>query len=190
MGKSGDRPSTVGGSPWTPCWIVANSAVLSEAELAPFSNRFHGAVSGQSIPYNAVPARAYRLSGAFDPGFRRLSSAAPQPLGYRCCVSGLWRHCHRLVRRTGVGNAGRAQKPLRQRRRREWLNIFVNDPVTVRVEPVVGGSASTGLEDVVARLARLKRLADTGTITPDEHVVLRRSVLDAINEWRSGEYLP
>jgi len=60
------------------------------------------------------------------------------------------------------------------------LNLFVNDPKTVRVEPQTNAPASTTPPvDPAERLAQLKRLFDAGAISAEEHTTLRRSVLDA-----------
>lgn len=61
------------------------------------------------------------------------------------------------------------------------LNLFVNDPQLVRVEPQTNAPASTTpLVDPVERRAQLKRLFDAGAISPEEHASLRKSMLDTL----------
>ncbi len=64
------------------------------------------------------------------------------------------------------------------------LNIFVNDPVTVRVEPSALSPTEPApvvdTDELVARLARLKRLAEQGAISNEEHSALRKSILAAL----------
>jgi len=60
------------------------------------------------------------------------------------------------------------------------LNIFVNDPVPVRIEPVALGPGQVELNGVSQRLARLHQLADRGDISAEEHAALRQAILKAI----------
>ena len=56
------------------------------------------------------------------------------------------------------------------------LNIFANDPVTVRVE---GASLTTATDaDITDRLLRLKLLREDGVINDDEYARLRKPLLD------------
>ncbi len=55
------------------------------------------------------------------------------------------------------------------------LNIFANDPITVRVE---GASLATAADaDITNRLLRLKTLRDDGAINDDEYARLSRPIL-------------
>jgi len=64
------------------------------------------------------------------------------------------------------------------------LNLFANDPVTLKLEPAprqptaAGTLSPAGILDPLARLDQLKRLHTSGTITDEEHAVLRKTVLD------------
>lgn len=58
------------------------------------------------------------------------------------------------------------------------LNIFANDPITVRVE---GTSLTTTADaDITDRLLRLKSLRDDGAINDDEYARLRKPLLDRL----------
>lgn len=61
------------------------------------------------------------------------------------------------------------------------LNVFVNDPQLVRVEPQTRSRAPASAPvDPVERLAQLKRLLDAGAISAEEHASLRKSVLETL----------
>ncbi|MBX9453219.1 MAG: superinfection immunity protein [Mesorhizobium sp.] len=58
------------------------------------------------------------------------------------------------------------------------LNIFANDPVTVRVE---GASFTTATDaDIADRLLRLKSLREEDVINDDEYARLRKPLLDRL----------
>lgn len=54
------------------------------------------------------------------------------------------------------------------------LNLFVNDPQVVKIEPA---GLQSSFDDISAQLLRLKRLRDDGAITPDEYDDLKRPLL-------------
>lgn len=58
------------------------------------------------------------------------------------------------------------------------LNIFANDPITVRVEgpPLTTATAA----DITDRLLRLKLLREDGVINDDEYARLRKPLLDRL----------
>ncbi|WP_421521897.1 superinfection immunity protein [Ochrobactrum quorumnocens] len=70
------------------------------------------------------------------------------------------------------------------------INLFANDPVTMRIEPALNNSnvpidpalqataqAKTAKDDAVATLQRLKALADSGAISTEEYAALKAPVL-------------
>lgn len=58
------------------------------------------------------------------------------------------------------------------------LNIFANDPITVRVE---GPPLTTATDaDIADRLLRLKSLREDGVINDDEYARLRKPLLDRL----------
>ncbi|WP_421928798.1 superinfection immunity protein [Neoaquamicrobium sediminum] len=58
------------------------------------------------------------------------------------------------------------------------LNIFANDPITVRVD---GPSPATATDaDITDRLLRLKSLRDDGALNDDEYARLRKPLLDRL----------
>ena len=66
------------------------------------------------------------------------------------------------------------------------LNLFVNDPKTVRVEqamPAVSNApaaASTSIDDLSAQLRKLKKLHEDGLISDEEYETLKKPLLQAI----------
>ena len=73
------------------------------------------------------------------------------------------------------------------------INLFTNDPVTMRIEPALNNAqmpidpslqataqALTAKDDAVATLQRLKALADSGAISTEEYAALKASVLQRL----------
>lgn len=57
------------------------------------------------------------------------------------------------------------------------LNLFVNDPQQVKIEPA---SLQLSFDDISAQLLRLKRLRDDGAITPEEYDDLKRPLIRSL----------
>jgi hypothetical protein len=57
------------------------------------------------------------------------------------------------------------------------LNLFVNDPQHVKIEPA---GLPSSFDEISAQLLRLKRLRDDGAITPEEYDGLKRPLLRSL----------
>ena len=57
------------------------------------------------------------------------------------------------------------------------LNLFVNDPVSVRVLPSTADQKLSDVGDVSLALQRLKTLREQNVISPEEYVNLRRELV-------------
>ncbi|UWU20931.1 superinfection immunity protein [Rhizobium sp. CB3060] len=57
------------------------------------------------------------------------------------------------------------------------LNLFVNDPQRVKIEPA---GLQMSFDDISAQLLRLKRLRDGGAITPDEYEDLKQPLIRSL----------